>query len=141
MVTRFVFRLLPAILLLFASACAAKPSTPSGPVTVDITANEFSFQSSLTTFKVNTPYRFVVTNNGKVAHELMIVQPIQSGMMSMEEMDKMALAHITEEDLQAGATASIDYTFTSPAQAGAIEFACHVPGHYEAGMKLPIEIK
>lgn len=141
MAKHVVFRLFPIILLLVASACAAKAASPGGPATVDITADDFSFQSSVTTFQVGTPYHFSVTNRGKVPHEIMIMQPVKAGMMSMEEMDKMALAHIEQEDLQSGATASVDYTFTAPAQTGALEFACHLPGHYEAGMKLPIEVK
>lgn len=34
-----------------------------------------------------------------------------------------------------------EYIFTNPAQAGTLEFACHLPGHYEAGMKLAIVVK
>ncbi len=52
----------------------------------------------------------------------------------------MALGMIEEDDMPAGATGTLDLTFTEPAEAGKLEFACHVPGHYEAGMKLPITV-
>lgn len=112
---------------------------------VKITVTEFGIQSSQTSFEVGVPYHFVVTNDGAVEHEMMVMPPLtedQMGMgMSMNQMDDMALAMVEAADLQPGKTASFDYTFTEPAPAGTIEFACHTPGHYEAGMKLPITVK
>jgi uncharacterized cupredoxin-like copper-binding protein len=138
MALRTVYRLLPAMLIFVLNACAGKSA---GPVNVDVALTDFGFESSLTSFQVGTPYHFVVTNKGNVPHEIMIVKPVEAGMMDMEEMDAMALAHIEGEDLPVGATAPMDYTFTEPAQLGALEFACHIEGHYEQGMKLPIEVK
>ncbi|MGH2349717.1 MAG: hypothetical protein ACRDFT_09665 [bacterium] len=63
------------------------------------------------------------------------------GHMTMEEIDKTALAEIEEDDLPPGATKTLEYTFTKPAPAGQLEFACHVEGHYEAGMHEPIVVK
>jgi len=59
----------------------------------------------------------------------------------MEAMDEMALAMIEEDELPSGATKTLDYTFTEPAPDGTLEFVCHVEGHYEAGMRLPITVK
>jgi len=61
--------------------------------------------------------------------------------MDMEAMDEMALAMIEEDELTPGTTKTLDYTFTEPAVAGDLEFVCHVEGHYEAGMRLPITVK
>jgi uncharacterized cupredoxin-like copper-binding protein len=72
---------------------------------------------------------------------MMIVPPIEPGTMDMEAMDEMALAHISEEELQPGTTQTTDYTFTEADASKQLEFACHVPGHYEAGMVLPITVK
>ena len=120
----------------------AQASAPAGePVTVDVIANEYAFESSLTTFKVGVPYRFVVNNTGDEEHELMFVEPIAPGTMSMEEMDEMAIAHIEDEDLQAGDTATIDVTFEQAYPAGTLEMACHVEQHYEKGMVLPIVVE
>lgn len=141
MIYRFVYKLLPILMIAALSACAGGSSKPNQPVDVEITANEFGFESSLTTFSVGVPYHFVVTNKGTVAHEFMILEPMEPGTMSMEEMDDMALALIEEDDLPPGATASVDVTFTEPAPPGTLEFACHTPGHYEAGMKLAITVE
>jgi uncharacterized cupredoxin-like copper-binding protein len=140
---RNLSKLLLIVLFAGLSACsAAGGSTNSNkPVDVHVTANEYAFQSSMTTFKVGVPYHFIVTNKGTVEHEFMIVKPIEAGTMDMEEMDSMALADIEDDDLQPGQTASVDYTFTKAYPAGTLEFSCHIKGHYEAGMKLPITVQ
>jgi len=132
-----------ALLATLLSACGSTASAASnkGPVNVTVTLSEFAFQSSLTDFKVGVPYHFTIINKGAIPHELMIVKPLDnSSNMTMEEMDNMALADVEADDLPAGGTATLDYTFTAPATPGTLEFACHIPGHYESGMKLPITV-
>lgn len=123
------------------TATTASAGASSKPVTVDITASEFSFDSPMTTFKVGVPYHFVVHNTGDKEHEFMIVKPIAAGAMDMEAMDEMAVGHIEEDDLQAGDTASVDVTFDKPYPAGTLEFACHIEDHYQEGMVLPIVVE
>lgn len=124
------------------SACGVGPSGSAKPVEVRITLTEYKIESSLTSFQVGVPYHFVVTNKGTLAHEIMLVEPMENAAhMDMGEMDEMALAYIDAKDLPADATASFDYTFTKPAAAGELELSCHTPGHYEKGMKLPITAK
>lgn len=135
------FRFFSVVLFLVLTACSTAKPDLNKPITVKIAADEFSFKSSLTTFTVGQKYHFEVTNQGKIPHEIMLIQPIQPGMMDMKAMDAMALAHITDEDLQPGSTKTMDYTFTEADSAGKLEFACHLTGHYEAGMKLPITVK
>ena len=125
---------------LLLTACGGQKATE-----VKITLTEFGTVSSITDFKVGVPYHFVVTNEGTVNHEIMIMPPLtedQMGMaMDMGELDNTALAMIPADELTPGATKSFDYTFTEPASTGSLELACHTPGHYEAGMKLPITVK
>ena len=122
------------------TSAATTATAHGGQVTVDVQAGEYFFKSPMTTFKVGVPYHFVVHNVGGIAHEFMLVQPIASGMMSMDEMDKMAMGHIEAADLQAHQTASVDVTFTKPYPSGTIEMACHIGQHYEKGMRLPIVV-
>lgn len=126
---------------LLLSACG--PSTnPDGSVNVDVTLTDFGIESSLVTFDVGVPYHFIITNEGAVNHELMIMEPMMPGMdMTMEEMDAMALAFVEEDELTPGVTQTLDYTFTEPVPAGSLEFSCHIEGHYEAGMVMPITVK
>ena len=118
-----------ALLVLTLSACAAP--TPQAPVDVQVTASEFKFDSSLTTFSVGTPYHFVLNNKGSVGHDWMIIA-------QGEKDETKALIEVEDSDLQPGKTLTKDFTFTQP---GNYEFACHVAGHYEAGMILKIVAK
>ncbi len=134
--------LLIAILLVASvglSACSGSASAGNKPVDVQVSLTEFKIDSSLTTFEVGVPYHFTVTNNGSVAHDFAIIPP-NSEQLSAEQVSEMALVSISGEDLPAGATKELDYTFTQPYPSGSLEFACHLPGHYEAGMHEPIVV-
>jgi uncharacterized cupredoxin-like copper-binding protein len=121
------------------SACSSKPAASNSPVDVQITLTEFKITSSLTTFKAGVPYHFVVTNNGSASHEFQIMPPTDA-QLTQDQIHQMRLAGLDQTDLPAGATATLDYTFTKAYPSGSLEFACHLPGHYEAGMHLPIEV-
>lgn len=137
--------LLATFVGLLAACSSAQASSQGGPVDVQIKLSEMKVESSLTTFSVGVPYRFTVTNAGALSHELMITPTTITGemmsSMSMEQLDQMALARIEADDLPPGATKTFDYTFTNPAPAGTLEFACYVPGHYEAGMHTAITVQ
>jgi uncharacterized cupredoxin-like copper-binding protein len=124
------------------AACGGAPASKN-PVDVQITVNEFNITSSLTTFSVGVPYHFVVTNKGSGPHEIFIMAAANEQMSAdqIQALKASALDGITGDDLTAGSTQSMTYTFTKAYPVGTLEFACHLPGHYEAGMKLPIFVK
>ena len=122
------------------AACGNASAAGNQPVTVQVTLNDFSIQSSLTTFTVGTPYHFVVSNKAGDQHEFVIMPPVADP-SQLDAERKLAVASISSQQLKPGATATLDVTFTKAAPAGTLEFACHLPGHYEAGMKLPIVVK
>jgi len=127
-----------AVLLFVAIALTAC----SGTKTVKVTLTDFKIDSSRTEFETGVPYHFVVTNKGENNHEFMIMPPVDPEMdMDMEQMDEMATAMIEEDELDPGATMTLDVTFTDPAPAGTLEFACHTAKHYQNGMNLPITVK
>lgn len=121
------------------TSCGGGASTSNQPVDVKITLTEFKVEASTTSFKVGVPYHFVVINNGTVPHEFDII-PSESGQLTPEQVQKSSLAHIGQSDLAAGATGTLDYTFSQEYPQGTLELACHLPGHYEAGMKVPIVV-
>lgn len=125
-------------MVLVLAACGGASSSTTNQVNVSL--SDFKVQSSQTTFVPGQTYHFVVTNNGHTNHEFMVMPPMATGMNSMGQMDKMALYHISSDQLPQGASKSFDYSFPSSATQQSLEFSCHLPGHYEAGMHLPITL-
>jgi uncharacterized cupredoxin-like copper-binding protein len=76
--------------------------------------------------------RFVLTNSGTVVHEFQ-VGPADK--VAADDVDGVIV--VEKDELDAGSTRAVDYTFVST---GAFAFACHEPGHYEAGMKGVVDI-
>ena len=112
-------------------------TTNTAPKTVNITVTEFKIESDLTQFSTGVPYHFVVVNKGTTMHEVMIAPPL-TGTMTVDDLDKLRLFEVS--DIAAGETKTLDYTFKESASLGKMQMACHVPGHYESGMMLPVVI-
>lgn len=135
---RFTSGVFLVLLLGILAACGGS-SPATGAQDVQITEMDFKIASSITTFTPGTPYHFVVANNGQVTHEFMIMpSAVNMGSMSMNDMDKMALAYI--DTIAPGQTRTLDYTFPASAAGSHPQFACQYPGHYEAGMKLDVTV-
>lgn len=105
----------------------------SQPVQVTVNLTEFKIEPSMTEFKVGVAYHFVITNTGKYPHEF----DIGNAGPSLTD----SLAKVGKDQLAPGATATLDYTFTQAAPAGTLAFSCHLPGHFEQGMVVPITVQ
>jgi uncharacterized cupredoxin-like copper-binding protein len=130
-----------AILATLLSACAAGDSADRTNVEVKLT--DFGVESSLDTFEAGVEYTFTITNEGLVPHEFMFIAPVMAGMEDMhgEAVHATALIEVDETDLPPGATYALVYTFPESAVGTDLEIACHTPGHYEAGMRMPIKVR
>jgi uncharacterized cupredoxin-like copper-binding protein len=132
--------LVAVVACLLVVACSGSSAVSNTqPTDVTVTLRDFKVTSSVTTYKVGVPYRFVVTNSGSVNHEFMVVTPPKPG-ESSDDLDKEALGRIDDASFPPGTTQTVTVTFTQPVPSGTLEFACHVPGHYEQGMHLPITV-
>lgn len=78
--------------------------------------------------------RFVVKNVGKVKHELSMgtQQELLEHLEQMKKFPDMEHDEPNKITLAPGKQGEIIWQFT---KAGAVNFACLMPGHYEAGMK------
>jgi uncharacterized cupredoxin-like copper-binding protein len=85
------------------------------------------------TVRVGETVRFIVTNVGKIRREFVIGDAAEQRehTKEMAEMPGMATTEANGVSLAPGETKSIVWQFVGP---GTVELACHVPGHYEAGM-------
>ncbi len=115
-------------------------STPDdGIVEVQVKGGEFSFESTLSTFTVDTPYRFVVENAGVLPHEWLVEKVDAAGADAHAHTDHSdLLSSIGEAEFGPGMSATREVVFSAP---GVYEFACRIPGHYEAGMKQTIQVE
>ena len=118
-----------------------------GAVLVDLDLGEFAIASPILTFTTGTTYRFVIANTGVLSHELRILpRGTSEEMLAMGGDMHSAMgdhAHGGEVllagggELLGGTTVTRDFVFARP---GAYELACHIAGHLEGGMLLPIDV-
>ncbi len=116
--------------MLFGHAQAANVTT------VAATLREFKVDVAPTAIEVGKPVQFVVTNTGKIQHEFVIEKAgADDQHLTTEVEGKEVDAEI--EAFNPGETKTLTWTFTEP---GAYQAACHLPGHYEAGMVMQFNV-
>jgi uncharacterized cupredoxin-like copper-binding protein len=122
---------------------ACSPGQPGSATDVKVTLTDFGVVSSSTEFTAGIPYTFTIRNEGQVPHEFMFIPPVMTGMADMhgEATHNTALIEVEESELPPGGMYILSYTFPQSAAGTELEIACHTPGHYEAGMRLPITVR
>ena len=103
-------------------------------------SDEMKFKPAKIDIKLNETIRFVIKNNGKLMHEMVIgTKPILDKHAEMMlkhpnmEHDEPYMAHVSP-----GKSSEIIWKFNRP---GSFDFACLIAGHYQAGMVGKIEVK
>lgn len=109
-----------------------------GAVVVRITEVEFSIISSITTFRPNVRYYFIVSNKGKQTHAFTFVPTYPDG-KPMDQYYQYNHMLIGLDTIPPGMTQTINYTF-KPSDAGYYELACRMRNHYPAGMHIPVVV-
>lgn len=114
--------------------------------TIVITANDtMRFDPASIEVKEGEAIRFVVRNEGRLQHSFTLGTAAEQ-MEHEDEMKGMSMAmmagHMDDDPngmvIEPGTTGSLAWRFT---KAGEVQFACHIPGHYAAGMKGSIEVE
>jgi uncharacterized cupredoxin-like copper-binding protein len=109
--------------------------------TVEVTTlDAMSFEPSRINASAGETLTFVVTNTGQAVHEF----TLGDAAMQQEHAEAMAhtpgeMAHSTPNSitLQPGETKQLTWRL---GDTGTLEYGCHVPGHYQAGMRGQITI-
>lgn len=124
--------------------------------TVDVTMKDTAFEPQRIAIQAGETVRFVVRNDGQLVHEFNVgtaamhadhqkqmammvdhgmleADKINHGMMSGGQMSGGQMMHDDPNSilLEPGQTGEVVLKFTDPTT---LQFACNVPGHYEAGM-------
>jgi len=141
-------------LTLLAAACGSSdngavgtvPTSGGTPRTVEIEMRDIAYVPTSVDVKRGETVRFVFTNKGAVAHDAFIgdVTAQDDHEMEMRDMSSTSMADhgasgggsngITVEP---GATGELTHTFDGASE---VLIGCHQTGHYEAGMKLALNI-
>jgi LPXTG-motif cell wall-anchored protein len=101
-------------------------ASASAPVTVNVALSEFKIEMSSANLPAGTSVTYVITNNGKLKHEMVLEK---AGVV--DEPLAFNGAEQEAEDIEPGTTRTVEWTIP---EAGQYQLACHVEGHYEAGM-------
>jgi len=77
--------------------------------------------------------RFIVKNTGKLQHEMVLgtIMELKEHAELMRKFPEMEHADPNQVSVEPGKTGELIWQFT---KAGTFDFACLVPGHFEAGM-------
>ena len=120
-----------------AAAGAGGPaSSAEASRTIELTTRDsMAFEPASIRVSAGEVVMFVVTNAGQAAHEFTL------GDKAMQREHADAMAHMPSDmhhdfpnsiTVQPGHTERLTWRF---GEAGALEYACHEPGHYDAGMR------
>jgi len=109
--------------------------------TIKIAMNDtMRFSPDNLNFKAGETVHFIVRNQGKIRHEMVIGSKEELGEHAkmMRNNPHMKHADPNTISLAPGEQGDLIWQFT---QAGSFDFACLIPGHLEAGMMGKISIK
>ncbi|HLM19644.1 MAG TPA: plastocyanin/azurin family copper-binding protein [Acidimicrobiia bacterium] len=127
--------------VLLASAGASSPSTTDGVlgpgrVIVRIDIDHSHFRSAPVRVRPHTEVRFVMVNHDPIGHELIVGGPdVQARHATGHEAYHPPVPG--EVSVPAEGRASTTYFFHAP---GPVEYACHLPRHYQYGMHGIVEV-
>ena len=107
-----------------------------GEVTVEINITHSKFVIDELALRPGTSVRFVVRNHDPIRHELIVGPPeVHARHATGREAEHPPVPG--EVSVDPGQTAETTYRFE---RVGPIEYACHLPGHYEYGMQGWVQI-
>ncbi len=125
---KYLVFLLAAGLLVVLAACSGQPA---GPTVIHATLSEFTIVLDKASAPAG-PVTFEIQNAGAIEHEFVLEpagahdEPFEANGVESEV-----------EDIEAGATASLEWTL----EPGEYQLACYVEGHFEAGMSTTFTVE
>ncbi len=108
------------------------PASVSRTVTIRM-SDKMRFSPERLTVKRGETIRFVVKNDGKLLHEMVLgtAKGLEEHAALMRKFPEMEHDEPYMVHVEPGKTGEIVWTFD---KSGEIDFACLIPGHFEAGM-------
>lgn len=108
--------------------------------TIKLSAMDIKFIPTDFTVESGETVKFEIVNNGRLEHEFVLGSAGEQAEhdQEMAAMAGMKMEHANGVSVAPGRSASLIWTFT---KAGSVQYACHVPGHYAAGMVGQLTVK
>lgn len=105
-----------------------------------VMSDDMKFTPAKIDVKRGETIRFVLKNSGQIKHEMVIgsMAELKQHADLMRRMPGMEHADANQVTLAPGKTGELVWQFT---KAGAVDFACLEPGHFEAGMIGTVSVK
>ena len=117
-------------------AVSAASSAPEGVVEIPVTIRHSRFVPSTISVPAGTEVRFAVTNTDPIHHELIVGdQSVQDKHENGTEAHHGAIPG--EVSVPADQVAMTTYVFDTP---GKLLMGCHLPGHWDYGMRGQITV-
>jgi uncharacterized cupredoxin-like copper-binding protein len=126
---------------------AGEPGDPNKPARTirvvmydDGSEKDMRFEPALITVRKGEQIRFFLENGGTESHEFMLATVAENRKHGelMKKFPEMKHDDLNAKRLTVGQQGELVWKFTN---AGEFEFACLIPGHYEAGMHGKIIVK
>jgi uncharacterized cupredoxin-like copper-binding protein len=123
------------------AAALGKPGDPAKVArSVVVEMNDtMRFRPDSIRVKRGETIRFIVRNTGKVKHEMVLgtIKELKEHAELMRKSPEMEHADPNQVSVEPGMTGELVWQFT---KAGTFDFACLVPGHFEAGMVGKVQV-
>ncbi|WP_225869798.1 plastocyanin/azurin family copper-binding protein [Glaciimonas sp. PCH181] len=124
-----------------ATATAGAPGKASAITrTINIAmGDDMRFSPANVTVKQGETIKFIVANNGKLKHEMVIgsAAELAKHAEAMRQMPGMQHQDANQVTVEPGKSAELLWRFS---KAMTVDFACLEPGHFEAGMKGSVSV-
>ena len=121
-----------------AMGAAASDARPASQTIQVNTTNALRFSPDLVTVRAGETIAFEINNPDALAHEFFVGTAAEQQAHEREMANGAPmLAEPNAVDVPVGMTVRLVYTFDQP---GTLEYGCHVPGHYPAGMRGTITV-
>jgi uncharacterized cupredoxin-like copper-binding protein len=128
------------VVLGLAAGCGAdaaeQPAVGPGDATIELDVEHSYFEQERLRVVEGTEVTFVVRNGDPIGHELIVGPPD----VHQRHEDGTEAAHPPrpgEVSVPPNADGTTTYLFD---EVGTVEFACHLPGHYDHGMHGEVEV-
>jgi uncharacterized cupredoxin-like copper-binding protein len=108
--------------------------------TIVLAATDLKFTPMQIAVSIGETVKFEVRNDGQLEHEFVLGSEAEQleHDKEMAASGGMNMTHRNGVSVAPGRTGTLIWTFT---KAGSLQYACHVPGHYVAGMIGQLTIK